>query len=60
MYTINLDYIAAEAKRRQDDYDAFKYYVELDERSDNEFDALVDKLAAPIIDAIDCTQCGNC
>jgi hypothetical protein len=59
-YPIDLDFIAQESERRQDDYDAFRYYVELDERPDPQLDALVDDLAAPIINAIDCTQCGNC
>ncbi len=48
------------AQARADDYDAFRYYVELDDRSDAELDALVERLAAPIVAAIDCTQCANC
>ena len=57
---IDLAFIAFEAIDRADDYAAFAYYVELDERTDDELDALVEQLAAPIIAAIDCTQCGNC
>lgn len=56
----DLSYLAAEAKRRADDYEAFRYFVELDERSDEALDALVDEIAAPIIAAIDCTECANC
>lgn len=44
-----------------DDYEAFRYYVEdYDELSDSELDALVEEIAAPIIKAVDCTQCANC
>lgn len=60
MYTIDLEFIAEAAIHRKDDYDAFKYYVELDERSDDELDALVEELVEPIVNGIDCTQCGNC
>ncbi len=57
---IDLEFIAAEALNRADDYDAFRYFVELDERTDAELDTLVEKIAAPIIAAIDCKQCANC
>lgn len=60
LYPIDLDFIAEEAVRRKDDYEAFKYYVELDERSDDTLDALVENVAAPIVEAVDCTKCGNC
>lgn len=60
VYQTDLGLIAEESKRRADDYAAFRYYVELDERSDAELDALVEDIAAPIIDGIDCTQCANC
>lgn len=56
----NLDFIAAEAIRRADDYEAFSHYIELQEHSDQELDALVERIAAPIVDAIDCTDCANC
>lgn len=59
-YSIDLTFITAEAISRADDYDAFRYFVELDERTDAELDALVEKIAAPIIAAIDCKQCANC
>lgn len=60
MLQTNLIFIADEAKRRADDYAAFRYYVELDERSDIELDRFIEEIAAPIIEAIDCTQCANC
>ncbi len=59
-YPIDLVFIAAEAINRADDYDAFRYFVELDERTDAALDALVEKIAAPIIAVIDCKQCANC
>lgn len=55
-----LKFIALEARRRANDYAAFRYYVELDERSDAELDSLVMRIVTPIITAIDCTQCANC
>lgn len=59
-YPIDLPFIAAEAVNRADDYDAFRYFVELDERTDVELDGLIEEIAAPIITAIDCKQCANC
>lgn len=59
-YPIDLVFIATEAINRADDYDAFRYFVELDERTDAELDALIEKIAAPIIAAIDCKRCANC
>lgn len=52
--------LQALAQSLPDDYAAFQYYVEDDDLSDVELDALVEALAAPIIAAIDCTQCANC
>jgi hypothetical protein len=59
-YTINLDFIAKEAKVRRDDYIAFAHYVELDDTTDVELDRLVEAVAAPIANAIDCKTCANC
>ena len=56
----DLDLIAQQAAVSQDDYEAFRYYVEADDRSDEELDGLVEKIACPIINAIDCTECANC
>lgn len=57
---IDLAHIARQAQIHADDYDAFRYYVELDERPDAALDAWINQIAAPIIEAIDCTQCANC
>ncbi len=57
---MDLDFIAAEAVRRFDDYQAFVHYVVLQEQSDEELDTLVERIAAPIVEAIDCTRCANC
>lgn len=59
-FSIDLAFITAEAQRRADDYEAFGYYIEIETRSDAELDTLVDTIAAPIIRAVDCTQCANC
>lgn len=56
----DLAFIAQQARQNADDYEAFRYYVEDELLSDAELDELVEKIAAPIIAAIDCTQCGNC
>lgn len=56
----DLDIITTEASQRADDYDAFGYYVELQEISDAEFDALAERVAEPIVAEIDCTECANC
>ena len=56
----DLSVIASQTDTNADDYEAFRYYVELDELTDADLDALVENLAAPIIQAIDCTTCANC
>lgn len=56
----DLEFIAQAAQDQREDNAAFAYYVELDEREDPALDALVESLAAPIVAAIDCTQCANC
>lgn len=57
---IDLDYIAVQAAKNQDDYEAFRYYIELDEQSDVALDALAEEVAAPVVAGIDCTTCANC
>jgi len=57
---VDLAFIAQQAAQRHDDYAAFRYYVEDDERSDAALDTLVESIAQPIIAAIDCTTCANC
>lgn len=59
-YPIELEKIAGQAITKQDDNDAFCYYVEDDDLSDAELDQLVDQLAAPIVAGIDCIACANC
>ncbi|MFP4323445.1 MAG: YkgJ family cysteine cluster protein [Anaerolineales bacterium] len=56
----DLETLRHAAQARADDYDAFRYYVEDDVHTDAQFDALVEALAAPIIGAIDCTECAHC
>jgi Fe-S-cluster containining protein len=49
------------AEARHDEFEVMRYLLELnDELDDAAFDALVDEVAAPVIAAIDCTQCANC
>jgi hypothetical protein len=56
-----LDDIRRLAAERRHDFDALREAVEFDgERTDEALDALVEGVAAPIIAAIDCTQCANC
>ncbi|NJL95613.1 MAG: YkgJ family cysteine cluster protein [Anaerolineae bacterium] len=56
----DLSEVAARAAAQHDDYEALRYYIEDDLLSDTDLDALVDRIAAPIIAAIDCTTCANC
>ncbi len=60
MLSTDLGFIAQQVNLYADDYEAFRYYIELDERTDAELDILVQQIADPIIAAIDCTQCANC
>lgn len=59
-FITDLERIAALAHEKRDDNEAFRYYIELDERTDEELDIWVEAIAAPIIAAIDCTSCANC
>lgn len=57
----DLDTIKARAAQRQDEFEVMRYMLEFREDiPDTQIDAIVDAIATPIIDAIDCTQCGNC
>ncbi|MFQ3647041.1 MAG: YkgJ family cysteine cluster protein [Anaerolineae bacterium] len=61
MYHIDLDTIAADAAARRDAYEVMFYQFQYDDDlSDEQLDARVNEVAAPIIAAIDCTQCANC
>jgi hypothetical protein len=49
------------AAERADEFDVMRHYLAFrDDLTDEQIDALVDEIAAPIVKAIDCTQCGNC
>jgi uncharacterized protein len=57
----NLDEMRQLASEKRAAFEAMRYALEFDEtRTDEELDALVDEIAAPIVAAIDCTQCANC
>ena len=57
----DLDTIKQLAAEKHDDFEVLRYQLEaFDELSDAPLDAYVDGLAAPIVAAIDCTQCANC
>ena len=58
---IDLDENRRLAETHRDAFEVMRYSLEgNDEITDGEVDALVDAIAKPIIDSIDCTQCGNC
>lgn len=60
-YSINLDEIRQRAHDRANDFDIMLHTLEFRaEISDEALDALVERVAQPIIHAIDCTQCANC
>lgn len=49
------------AAARADDFEAMRDAIDFDDTlPDDALDALVEAIAAPIIAAVDCTQCGNC
>ena len=49
------------AAERFDEFEVMRYMLELnDDVTDEQIDALVDTIAAPIVAAIDCTACANC
>ena len=57
----DLDEIRRRADQRRADFDLLRYLLQRSDRLDDaKFDAFVDQVAAPIIAAIDCTQCANC
>src|SRR5688500_19474338 len=57
----DLNEIKRLAAERHDEFEIMCYTLELaDEIPDEQIDALVEEVAAPIIAAIDCTQCANC
>ncbi|MEL6270060.1 MAG: YkgJ family cysteine cluster protein [Chloroflexota bacterium] len=57
----DLDEIKRLAAQRHDEFDVLRHYLEFrDDLTDAEIDAMVDEIAAPIVAAVDCTQCANC
>lgn len=57
----DLDAIQRLADAHRDDFEVMRYTLELrDDLTDAQIDAAVEAIAAPIVAAIDCTQCANC
>ncbi len=58
----DLNQIKQCATQQRDEFEVMRYLLERMEAElpDAELDVLVESVAAPVIDAIDCTQCGNC
>jgi uncharacterized protein len=57
----DLSDIARLAQERHDEFEVVRYMLEQDDDlTDAKLDARIDEIAAPIIAAIDCTQCANC
>ncbi|MAS34611.1 MAG: hypothetical protein CL610_11435 [Anaerolineaceae bacterium] len=60
-WIIDLNQINQLAAARHDDFEVMRYMLEADDDiDDSRLDTYVDQIAAPIIEAIDCTQCANC
>ena len=58
---IDLDEVRRLATARRDEFEVMRYTLELiDHLPDEEIDKVVDEVAQPIVDAIDCKQCANC
>lgn len=63
MYRVitDLDKISTLAAQKRDDLEIMRYMLQKDDDiDDTTLDALVKQIAAPVIEAIDCTQCANC
>lgn len=57
----NLTLLAQRAEERRDDFEVMQHLLLMDDDLDDGWlDAQVEALAAPIVAAIDCTQCANC
>lgn len=57
----DLGTVAEVAKAHQDTFEVMQHMLQLDDDIDDaRLDAFIDELAAPIVAAIDCTQCANC
>lgn len=58
---IDLDQLRTLSQQRFDEFDVMRYMLQGDETlTDEEIDAEVERIAEPIIAAIDCTACANC
>lgn len=57
----DLDQIKDLAQQQRDSFEIMMHQLQYDDDlPDETIDAFVEAIAAPIIEAIDCTQCGNC
>lgn len=56
----DLDQIKQLAAEHHDDFEVMRYMLEADDIDDGTLDRIVDQIAAPIVAAVDCTQCANC
>lgn len=60
-YSIDLQEIASQARDRRDEFDVMRYQFQYDDTlEDDVLDTIVEDIAQPIIEQIDCTACGNC
>ncbi len=58
---IDLEQIKQLAAQHHDEFEVMRYMLEADDDlDDGMLDAFVNEIAAPIVAAIDCTQCANC
>jgi len=58
---IDLTKIADLAAERRDEFEVLLYQLQNDDEIDDvKLDAVVEQIASPIRQAIDCTQCANC
>ena len=57
----DLNQIKQLAAHHHDDFEVMRHMLQIDDDIDDAaLDRLVNRLAAPIIEAIDCTRCANC
>ncbi len=56
----DLNHIQILARQRQDEFEVMGYMLQRETMTDEALDQLVDAIAQPIIDAIDCLACANC
>jgi len=57
----DLNILSQLAEAHRDDFEVLRYMLELrDDLDDAEIDRYVNEIAAPIVEAVDCTACANC